>query len=217
MGLGLSALFVLVLPLGACGQRGTPSATEPGAPVAAQPAAPALANAASTTDTRDAEPPTENGVYVARGICFGEGDCFTNWRAGEPVALRARIDDDAPVAASVAPGEWVEAVDGQYRLIPRRGVVRVAGQGLSPGEVVFLLEPQGEGDMAIWRRGQTATWNSEGDGAVDWEDKAPVSPPSEKSLGWWVQVKTESGGLYWVHDPRFECMGKLAGDSGCRD
>jgi hypothetical protein len=125
------------------------------------------------------------------------------------------------VVATVKPGEWVEPMEGQFRLIPIRGEVRVATdtpQGrLEIGDVVYMLEPQWEGWYSFWFRGQRVAflW-AEGDASepIVW-DPPPATPPGAVT-GWWVRVRLENGASGWVESPRFACMGPLAGDEGCR-
>lgn len=165
-------------------------------------------------------PPMEDGVYVARGICFGEGGCYRYWRAYEPVEVHERADPASPVIATVAPDEWVEAIDGQLRFVPLRGVVHTATETppLAVGDVVYMLEPEGEGFYVLWHNGQTR--------GHDWASGDPNEPiawdveraaPARAVLGWWVQLRLENGQTGWVNDPRFECMGPLQGSVGCRE
>lgn len=165
-------------------------------------------------------PPLQDGVYVARGVCFGEGGCYRNWRAFKPVQIHQRPDPASPVVATVAPGEWVEAIDGQYRFAPQRGVVHTATAKppLAVGDVVYMLEPLGEGYYVLWHRGKTPEpdWAEGGDDEpITWE--ARPEPPPGAVIGWWVQLKRANGQSGWVNNPEFECMGQLAGDSNCRD
>ncbi len=165
-------------------------------------------------------PPMEDGVYIARGICFGEGGCFRYWRAYEPVELRERADPASPVIATVAPEEWVEAIDGQLRFMPLRGVVHTATETppLAVGDVVYMLEPEGEGFYVLWHNGQTIGhhWADGDEGEpITWDAEAPA--PEGAVLGWWVQLRLENGQTGWVNDPRFECMGSLQGSVDCRD
>ncbi|MES1202452.1 MAG: hypothetical protein ABUS57_13500 [Pseudomonadota bacterium] len=198
-------LAVLPVALGACNgaPQGATTATQTTAP------APQAATPASTE-----APPTENGVYVAHVLCPGEGGCpWRHWRAAAAIELHAQPDANAPVIATLASGDWVDALDGQVRLVPRRGVVRTADQQLAVGDVVYLLEPQGEGDFSLWRRGELLTWSwPDGENPIEWAPDAPDAP----TLGWFVHVKTTDGKDGWVREPRdFECMGPLAGDTGC--
>lgn len=232
----LRTLFAVtfVLLAGACGQKtetastskppessseaaGTSTTTSAASPTASKPAQVA-ANANET-------PPMENGVYVVQGICFGEGGCpFKHWRASQEVQLRERLDPASPVIATVKPGQWVEPVEGQMRLIPTRGVVRKArdvGQPplhLAEGDVVYMLEGEGEGYYSFWWHGRAlgSEW-AEGDESdpISWDPNAAA--PAGVITGWWVRLKLENGKSGWVEDPRFECMGPLGGDAGCRD
>jgi len=166
-------------------------------------------------------PPLDNGVYVVRGICFGEGGCNRFWRASQPVQLLERPDPSSPVIATVAPEQWVEAIDGQYRFVPQRGVVHTATETppLGVGDVVYMLEPQGEGFYTLWHRGQTIDhdWTEGADNEpITWDAGAP--PPPGAILGWWVQLRIEGGRTGWIESPStFECMGPLQGSVDCRE
>lgn len=165
-------------------------------------------------------PPLTDGVYIAKGVCFGEGSCYRYWRASAPVDIRERPDPASRVIATVKPEEWVEAVDGQLRLLPLRGVVHTATKDppLAVGDVVFMLEPQGEGFYTLWHDGKTLAhdWAS-GDAhePITWEPAR--DPPTGVVVGWWLQLKLGDGRTGWVKDPSFECMGQLQGSAGCRD
>jgi hypothetical protein len=194
----------------------TPDSTRAAAPSAVAPDSAAPAASSPT-------PPPTDSVYVVRGICFGEGECFRHWRASATVPLHAQADPASPVVATVPRGAWVEPVEGQYRLLPRRGVVQRAAVAdsatppLAVGEVVYMLEPRGEGTYVLWHRGVTTV--------PDWtelSDQEPIrwDPPREAPpgvvLGWWVRLRLENGTTGWVQRPRFACMTKLGGESGCR-
>lgn len=218
------ATLVVLITLGACG------------PVVdwwnEQPEPAAKAEAKTSASVSDL-PPMEDGVYVSQGICFGEGGCpWKNWRANAPVEVRARHDTASAVIATVKPGEWVEALDGQMRLKPRRGVVKVVQDAytsgadgnsvmikLAVGDVIYLLEGQGEGDFTIWHRGRFAFWHwpddAEHEADIEWEGRGDDGSGAT-TLGWWVRVKLPSGKTGWVLDPSFECMGPLSGDQGCK-
>lgn len=175
---------------------------------------------ASCASVLDEAPPLENGVYVARGVCFGEGGCNRYWRAYEPVEIHERADPASTVIATVAPDEWVEAIDGQLRFVPLRGVVHTATETppLAVGDVVYMLEPEGEGFYVLWHNGETPEhdWASgDPNEPITWD--AEAAAPGGAVLGWWVQLKLENGQTGWVNDPRFECMGSLQGSEGCRE
>ena len=82
----------------------------------------------------------ENGVYINHETCTGEGGCpWVHWRASKAIELHAREDADSPIVATLQPGDWVQALGGEVRLIPERGVVQRDAQGLKAGDVVYKL------------------------------------------------------------------------------
>lgn len=216
----LAAILVLSVGAQGCDQADHKANAAKTAPPV-QPASPAQSNDG---------PPTKNGVYIAEGICFGEGGCpWKHWRAYEPVKVHEQLDAASPIIATVAAGEWIEPVEGQLRLVPQRGVVRTAHDGLTAsldgrtvtprlevGDVVYLLEPMGEGEFVMWRGGKSIYWrwpdNPEDEAFIAWDPPAAAAP----TLGWWVRVRLKNGRSGWVKEPRFECMGPLGGDENCR-
>lgn len=167
-----------------------------------------------------ANPPLVDGVYIAEGICFGEGGCFAFWRAENPVTVRESLDPASPIVATVQPGEWVEPIQGQLRFVPLRGTVTrdVAEPAMKKGDVVYMLEPLGEGAFVLWHNGPIASHDwTDGDPEtpISWDEPGPTSAGVIE--GWWVRVRLADGRSGWVKDPAFECMGPLQGSSGCRD
>lgn len=168
----------------------------------------------SASPASDELPPLDNGVYVAHGICIGsEYDCNGEpWRATEPNELREHPDPASPVIATLAPGDLVWPIGGQLRFAPRRGVVnravdyRELGR-LEVGDVVYMLEPQGEGTFGIWRRGQqfSSDW-TEGDEnePITW-DAEPLPLPPGAVTGAWVHFRLSDGRTGWAPDEGFEC------------
>jgi hypothetical protein len=154
---------------------------------------------------------------VSHEICPGEGGCpWKHWRANKPVDLHASKDAKSSVIATLKPGEWAQALGGETRLVPVRGVVRRTIHDLKPGAVVYRLGSAGEGAFQVWHRGKIVELQSpDDDDAVNWSARVP---PANSSLGWWVHVKRERDGVTgWVLKPDgFDCMGPLAGDDGCR-
>lgn len=201
------AILAASLALSACDS--SPSANNSaGAP--AKPSARETAVAAAVADG----PPTVDGVYAFEG-CEGEGGCPNrHWRTVQSTPLLDAQITTARVIGTLAPGEWVSVEEVETRLVPKRGVVRDNTEDLRSGEVIYALGYEGEGFTTIWRRG--ALGNLEYDTKVDWEEK-PAPPAVQATLGLWARVKRENGEAGWVHEPRFECMGKLAGDENCRD
>lgn len=147
--------------------------------------------------------------------CEGEGGCPNrNWRTLEPTPLVATQSQNARPVATLLPGEWVKVETVETRLVPVRGVVQVGTQNLPAGEVIYQLEYEGEGISNYWIRGTRSYLDDSV--VVDWEQ--PVVPEEvQQTLGLWAQLRRENGQVGWVRQPRFECMGQLAGDTGCRD
>lgn len=215
--LAMAALFTAVAGCGEARRDAVPTISATAA------AATAVAPVVSPTPPPDTVPPLEQGVYVARGICFREGACFRHWRAIDAVPLHAQADPASPVVATVPRGAWVEPLEGQFRLLPRRGVVRraTAADSITPplavGEVVYMLDPRGEGTYLLWHRGVTTVppWTELSDEEpIRWDP--PTEAPPGVVLGWWVRLRTETGATGWVLRPRLACMTKLGGDTGCR-
>jgi hypothetical protein len=208
-------LAALVAVTCACGPR---EAAAPQTQAAAAPQAESAAPPPASQATAGEAPPTVNGFYEYGGICPGEGGCTSfKWRALAPINIYERSDANSPIIAKLASGDRVEALDGLTRIVPRRGIVRTADQGLEPGDVVYLLESGGEGEFTLWRRGETRSWTwpyaPEKEAYIQWEPQAPDGP----MLGWWVKLRLADGRTGWVHKPRdFGCMGGLSGEEeGC--
>jgi hypothetical protein len=159
-------------------------------------------------------PPTRDGIYIYAD-CEGEGGCpFKNWRTISPTSIWQAQDPASAVVATLEPGEFVTVERVETWIVPVRGVVVKDAEGLTSGEVVYLLEYMGEGYTTIWRQGGKTEIGY--DAQIDWDDQV-VPDGAANKLGLWAKVKRASGERGWLFDPRFECMGQLAGDEGCRD
>ncbi len=158
-------------------------------------------------------PPLENGVYVAHGICIGsEFECNDDPRqAVDAIAVHESLDPNSGVIAMLAPGAQFTPLEGQLRFVPRRGLVHTAmafpdGRRLEIGDVVFMLEPGGEGTFHFWRRGEDfwSDW-TEGDSIepITWEPE-PAIPPGAVT-GEWVRVRMQDGRTGWIGNARTRC------------
>lgn len=183
----------------------------------------ACTHGAAPTQPAAASLALDNGVYVADGICFGEWGCdYAHWRTISAITLHARPDPASPVVASVAPGVWVTPLEGQLRLQPIRGGVRTPFESqnvrLTPGEVVYMLEPQGEGYYTYWAHGQRfgSEWTDDEPGApIVWDDpRAPL--PAGAVTGQWRRYQLENGQIGWGEGGTFACMSGRSGDADCR-
>jgi hypothetical protein len=157
-----------------------------------------------------AQPPTVNGVYIAKGGCPFEGCTLGWWRATATVPLFA-APGSTKVVGRVRKGAWVRTDRAEVWLTPWRGVMRRDSEPLKAGDVIYLLDNQGEGFSDVWRRGEILSWfvfGDEADSPVRW-DKPLASAPKDV---WWVH--TRAG---WLRNPSdFTCIDQFSGDEGCR-
>jgi hypothetical protein len=200
-----SAALAAVLALGACGAEAPAFNAE----------APAVSPPTFSAEPDPDGPPVEDGVYIYLD-CEGEGGCpYRNWRTREETDLLAEATTGSAVLATLTPGEWVSVETVETRLVPLRGVVLQGAENIDAGETVYQLEYEGEGYSNYWIKGAYGFLPEEA--RVEWEQQPEPSPELAAQLGLWARVKRESGEVGWVQEPKFECMGQLAGDEGCRD
>lgn len=201
-----SALAALV---GGCAQRS--AAPDNSANQAIEPWAQTRSN------LPDGGPPVDaDGLYDAQGSCPGVNGCgVDHWQYfRQTTALYALPNRTAPVVATIAQGEWASVAGMVYRWRPARGVVideEMEGVGsnniLNIGDVVYIIDDEGEGYVTLWRRGDHFSWYDIGDGAVrngirwDPDDAADRGA----GAGWWVQVRRENGQTGWVSGHILEC------------
>jgi hypothetical protein len=175
--------------------------------------------AAASTAPSDG-PPTQNGAYVLLD-CEGEGGCpYKNWRVVEPTPLYAESSTAAQIIDTLVPKEWLRVERVETRLVPRRAVVIADIQGLQAGDVIYLLDNEGEGNVSVWRRGEFRSLDYVQDPELNAQlkfDEPHVPEALKAKLGRWVLIQRQNGQQGWVHQGRFECMGRLGGDEGCRD
>jgi hypothetical protein len=161
----------------------------------------------------DRGPPTRNGIYVARGACPGEGCTFAFlWRVTERQPVYA-AEGSARITGWAQKGDQLHAIAGNLYLKPRRGVVRKDNDPFKTGDVIYVLDPQGEGYMNVWRRGAISTWYvpEDKDGVVTWDRPADAAAPV-----WWVKVKRGGRVIGWLRNPHdVECEDQFSGDEGC--
>jgi hypothetical protein len=160
-------------------------------------------------------PPTKKGVYVYHD-CQGEGGCPNRyWRAFEPVSLLARHHSQSKKIGLINELETVEVLDVQTRLIPRRAIVTEDYKDMKRGEIVYLLEYEGEGNTTWWVKGAKRSYDDNAP-QIYIEDQT-IPEAIKPTLGLWAKVKRENGQIGWVNEIRFLCMSKLSGDDDCRD
>lgn len=173
----------------------------------------------------DGGPPVVNGLYEARGACPFEGCSLGELRARGPVELQERPQPSAPVVATVPRGEWVSTVESIHRLRPTRGVVAETFEVqvgehetrlIEAGDVVYVTDYYGEGEVELWRRGERF-----GDmgASINWEDYSDEQRAADAAAGagWWIEVRRENGQTGWVlNGGDFDCLGVIDAPEACR-
>lgn len=162
----------------------------------------------------DGGPPVDaDGLYNGVGSCPGEGCAIALWQVmREPVSLYAQPNRTAAVVATLSAGEWVRAGERVHRWRPGRGVVAgemEAAYGaeerhLKNGDVVYSIDYEGEGWVAIWRRGDT--FSSDGSGIV-WDEfnEAQHAADQAGGGGFWLQMHRENGQTGWMLGEHLTC------------
>ena len=92
------------------------------------------------------------------------------------------------IVGHVRKGESVLALTGEVHSIPLRVVIRKDSpeEGVTKGDVVYILHYSGEGYWAVWQKGKVIQLQN-------FSDKAPFPRAT-----WWVQLKTKQGVVGWV-------------------
>lgn len=173
----------------------------------------------------DGGPPVVNGFYEARGSCPFEGCALGELRARSPVELQAQPQPNAPVVATVAPGEWVNTVHSINRTRPPRGVVtetieiymsETETKRLEVGEVVYITDYYGEGEVELWHRGERLTYSGE---SINWDFGSDEQRAADAAAGagWWIEVQRANGQRGWVFGGGdFDCLGYIDAEPACR-
>lgn len=199
------------------------AAKQPPAAAATQ-TPPAPAEAAAPAQSASDAPPTVNGVYIQKGACPGEG-CYLKGKikAYDAVNLYSDKRTDAAAIARIEKGEWVEILSTEDRFIPLRGVVREGKRDHKTGDIVYMLGYEGEGCSDVWNKGKSSTWcdpgsdPNPGPDVIDWD---AVTPSSDTTLGFWVEVKRGNGQAGWLREGddglrKFGCTGYQDRDADC--
>jgi len=170
-----------------------------------------LAGAAETV------PPPPPGPYWITGRLCGEDDCDNipgRWRALAPATLYAASGSDV-VVGHLPKGAWVQAVEKKTLMTPLRGEVRIAGDGLTVGDIVYGPFSDAEDEnVQVWRNGQRLAIDPDADPPrIDWASPSP----GVAMRVMWVRVERTLGRGGWLRDPDdFACMGEHPGDDeGC--
>lgn len=167
------------------------------------PDAPALRWSRTLTHPRvigpDIPPPEPiyEGGFEQTSDCFNEACTPPPMRFAAETILYAAQDASSPVVSAIPAGECVQR--GEYRLFaaPRRGVVLETAAQFEAGDVIYQLAYQGEGFVAIWRRGEIT--DVEYDAlVVRWDPPPPAPDPRE---GVWLRLTRANGVAGWARNP----------------
>lgn len=146
--------------------------------------------------------------YIAKGACPFECCMYGEWTALEPKTLY-RAPESGEKVGTIGANQTVDALDGEMRLRPTPVLVRFAGiDGLTAkeGDIVFLLDYQGESFGHIWVNGevQSASWSGARENCPSpnqecWGEVLRAEDAGEWRNGvWWVQIKTKGGTTGWT-------------------
>ena len=154
--------------------------------------------------------------YFSWSACPFECCTYRAWRAEQPINTFIKRDSKSAIAYKVKTREWVRAVDGVV-ITRRYGVSKVIkpvdvgyskdGKGpllhLEPGELVYSLHYEGEGQYLFWYKGKSYI-----DGVASrTPDSEPLDPElsfqtlSTPQYEWWVKIKNRQGQIGWTNTP----------------
>jgi hypothetical protein len=153
--------------------------------------------------------------YVAADVCPFECCTFGSWSVLEDTPLVASPGSQETVA-SARKGTRVEGLTGDVHMKPLPVSVVHTEPAYHPdttvaeGEIVFLLDPIGEGMRHVWHGGVVRTMETSDDVKQRcpfpdedcWgEHLLPASQRTEPT--WWVKVRLPDGREGWTREPNF--------------
>jgi hypothetical protein len=136
--------------------------------------------------------------FIDKGACPFECCTYRQWNVLKPTAVKAAMNDKAPVSFRLKNGEKVLGMTGVV-ITTQPGVVRVLkntklqNTSLKRGDELLLLTNLGEGFSKIWYKGRIF----EGDPY----DDAIYKTIRERTSIWWVKVKNRKGQIGWSRQP----------------
>src|SRR6476620_7762862 len=136
--------------------------------------------------------------FVDKGACPFECCTYRHWSVDKPTAVKAAMNDKAPISFRLKRGEKVLGMTGVV-ITTQPGIVRVLkntklqNTSLKRGDELLLLTNLGEGFSKIWYKGRIF----EGDPY----DDAIYKTVSERTSIWWVKVKNRKGQIGWSRQP----------------
>lgn len=169
----------------------------------------------------------------AVAACPGEACDVLRWqRAAQQAPLRAEPSLNARTIATLAAGEWVEALSFSDTLREQRGVVvgevqNVMSEGvhLNVGDVVTVVGDEGEGYLTLARGddliGYMAPGSTRGPEVVDgirWEAPSAAEQAADEAAGagFWLEVRRSDGRVGWAPADLFNCYSLRDPTEECR-
>jgi len=151
--------------------------------------------------------------YRHAGACPFECCTYREWKTRSAVQLRESVESDT-IVAEIPAGTRVNALTGEVILEPVPYAVLADGAVLKAGDVIFLLDSQGEGYAHYWYNGKldpeiglkdgllyymTETCNS--NTARNGQDVCrlkKLQPEKTTRTEWWVKIRATGGKIGWT-------------------
>jgi hypothetical protein len=154
-------------------------------------------------------PPPE-GMFES----FGEMTSDSCYEDCEPVPVRVleetvlnlETDATSPVVATIPAAACVGWVNSKLLSAARRGIITEPAYGFFAGDVIYSLAHMGEGDLAIWWRGDSINYQGEIPN-VQWDPPPAVLDPRE---GDWRELVRADGTRGWARNPNYTDYGNCA-------
>jgi hypothetical protein len=161
--------------------------------------------------------------YEDPGACPGEGCVYRQWIAQRAVPVHKTRDLRSPILFTLTPGEKADALTGIV-VTTKPGVVRFlknwripvsqeryGDMRAKPGDVMYLLTYEAEGESVVWFKGQTiggvdivpfmncGTLKMSGGRNVSRSPDCVADVFRWPESVWWVQIKNQRGQLGWTN------------------
>ena len=176
-------------------------------------------------------PEVIGGLYDAWGSCPFEGCGPEEVMAKDAIQLYDRPGPGGKVIGTLAQGEWALVTNTILRHRPPRGVVvgpvrdasppqNKPNATLKPGDVVYILDFFGEGDVQLARGDDLFGWNDGGTGEqirFDPVPEAQIEADKAMGTGWWIEVRRANQQIGWTApEAPLDCLGMIDPSDACR-
>lgn len=176
-------------------------------------------------------PEVIGGLYDAWGSCPFEGCSPEEVLAKDAIQLYDRPGPGGKVIGTLAQGEWALVTNTLLRHRPPRGeVVRPVRDASPPesnpnaalmvGDVVYILDYFGEGEVQLLSGGDVFGWNEVGGGdAIRFDPVPAAQKEADEAMGagWWIEVRRANQQIGWTApDAPLDCLGVIDPSDACR-